>query len=153
MGNILFKMMTLEDLNTVLAIEKAAQKFPWNQQKFQDCLKSNYYCVLILQAHQIVGYAILSSVLDEAELLTICIHPDFQHHGYGKMLVEHLISYIAKNKIKKIFLEVATSNVTAISFYEKQGFKKVSIRKQYYHREDGVSEDALIYCYERLDWA
>ena len=44
---------------------------------------------------------------------------------------------------KKIFLEVRVSNNHAIELYNKTGFKKVSIRKNYYRLPDG-KEDALV---------
>jgi ribosomal-protein-alanine N-acetyltransferase len=42
---------------------------------------------------------------------------------------------------KKIFLEVRTSNLQAISFYQKFGFIKDAIRDNYYTDN---SEDALL---------
>ena len=44
---------------------------------------------------------------------------------------------------KKIFLEVRVSNNPAIELYNKTGFKRVSIRKNYYRLPDG-REDALV---------
>jgi ribosomal-protein-alanine N-acetyltransferase len=44
---------------------------------------------------------------------------------------------------KKIFLEVRVSNSPAIELYNKTGFKRVSIRKNYYRLPDG-REDALV---------
>ena len=39
-------------------------------------------------------------------------------------------------------LEVRDSNIIAIKFYEKRGFKKISVRKNYYQ---DTHEDAIIY--------
>ena len=43
----------------------------------------------------------------------------------------------------RIFLEVRKSNLTAISLYQKRGFKKLSIRKNYY-KLDKSREDAIV---------
>ena len=44
---------------------------------------------------------------------------------------------------KKIFLEVRVSNEPAIGLYIKSGFKRVSVRKNYYRLPFG-REDALV---------
>ena len=51
-------------------------------------------------------------------------------------------SSIGELNIQDIFLEVRCNNVSAITFYEKTGFKKISTRKNYYA---DTSEDAYIY--------
>ena len=42
--------------------------------------------------------------------------------------------------VNKVFLEVRSSNISAIALYEKKGYTKISVRKKYY--ADG--EDALV---------
>lgn len=150
MNRVYFTVLTQNDLAAIAAIEKSAQKFPWSKQQLQDSLTAGHFCVAI-KADVVIGYAILSTVLDEAEILNICIRPDYQHQGYGAKLFNYLLRYAQNRQINKIFLEVAASNLPAIAFYEKQGFKKISIRKNYYHREaDNLAEDALIYQYVLL---
>jgi len=43
-----------------------------------------------------------------------------------------------------IFLETRASNLAAKNLYEKFGFKRIDIRKNYYKTFDG-REDAIIY--------
>ena len=83
---------------------------------------------------------------DTADILNIGIDPDFKRQGYGTALLDHLIKELKKRNIGEIFLEVRAGNKSAVQFYKKQGFKKISVRKNYYtknsknqlHREDGI---------------
>ena len=42
-----------------------------------------------------------------------------------------------------MILEVRLTNTAAINLYERQGFKRIGIRKAYYDVEDG-KEDAIV---------
>ena len=84
--------------------------------------------------------------LDSADILNIGIDPYFKRQGYGTGLLNHLIEELRKRKIGEIFLEVRAGNKSAIQFYKRQGFKEISVRKNYYiknsknqsQREDGI---------------
>ena len=84
--------------------------------------------------------------VDTADILNIGIDPDLQRQGYGRGLLNHLIEELRKRNIREIFLEVRVGNKSAIQFYKKQGFKEISVRKNYYmknsknqsQREDGI---------------
>jgi putative acetyltransferase len=62
--------------------------------------------------------------LEGAELCTFFVHPDFQRKGVGTRLLKALEETALKNGIKIISL--ATS-LTAVSFYEKTGYRKNGI--------------------------
>ena len=84
--------------------------------------------------------------VDTADILNIGIDPDFKRQGYGTALLNHLIKELRKRHIVEILLEVRAGNKSAIQFYKRQGFKEISVRKNYYmknsknqsHREDGI---------------
>ena len=83
---------------------------------------------------------------DSADILNIGIDPDFKRKGHGTALFQHLIEELGKRHIGEIHLEVRSGNKSAIQFYRKQGFKQISVRKNYYtknsknqsQREDGI---------------
>ena len=93
-----------------------------------------------------VGYLIAMLALDTADILNIGIDPDFKRHGHGTALLNHLIEELRKRHIGEILLEVRAGNKSAIRFYKRQGFKEISVRKNYYmknsknqsQREDGI---------------
>lgn len=63
-----------------------------------------------------------SDMKNFAEL--ICIHslPDNQRHGYGSIMMEHLLDEIKNYGFQKIMLWVFANNLPARKFYEKFGF-------------------------------
>ena len=142
MRNIYIRRMTNADLATVLEIETAAYPFPWRLQTFKDCLKAGYQAEVLEVNQTIIGYGLMLRVLDEAQILNLCIHPKQQTYGYGRKMLEHLLQFTQLTK--SVFLEVRPSNIAAISLYKKIGFKQVGIRKGYYPNGDQAREDALI---------
>lgn len=83
--------------------------------------------------NNIVGFACIQYVLDEATITNIVTKKDFRHQGIGKSLLQHLISTSKQNNIKSLTLEVNENNTNAIKLYEKFKFKKVGLRKNYYN--------------------
>jgi len=76
----------------------------------------------------------------EAEIITIATRPGVRRQGVAGALLK-----AACAKTAGMFLEVATDNQSAISFYEKHGFTRIGVRKNYYRRPDGMAVDALVY--------
>lgn len=67
---------------------------------------------------------------------------DRQNHGTGKLLVQELIRITNEMGVSRLFLEVRESNERAIHVYEKAGFVKNGLRKNYY--EDPVEHAVLM---------
>lgn len=142
MRNTYIRAMTMADLPMILEIEIAAYPFPWRLQTFQDCLKAGYHADVLQVNQTIIGYGLMLRVLDEAQILNLCIHPRQQGYGYGRKMLEHLLQFAQLTK--SVFLEVRPSNIVAISLYKNMGFKQVGIRKRYYPNGNQEREDALI---------
>lgn len=136
------RYMQQYDLEEILSIERQVQSHPWTQQQFQESLHS-YHCTVLEQYGKVVGFCILQSVLDEANLLLIAIHPEYQGQGLGYKLLESSIKMLANNPIQ-IFLEVRESNSHAIALYEKMGFHQIDMRKNYYPCPKQGREHAII---------
>lgn len=88
------------------------------------------------------GYAIGRISFDEAELYRIAVLPEKRRHHAGERLLQSFIERCASRGAEKIFLEVRSKNVPAVSLYERNGFEKISVRRNYYG-----DDDALIYLY------
>ncbi|MCI6609616.1 MAG: ribosomal protein S18-alanine N-acetyltransferase [Ezakiella sp.] len=83
------------------------------------------------------SFAIFQLISGEAEIYYIAIKKEFRR----KHLADELLNFFITNfDVNIIFLDVKVSNDPAISFYKKNGFKEIGIRKKYY--ENG--EDAII---------
>ena len=84
------------------------------------------------QNDNIVGFAGLKIILDEADLMNIVTKKCCRHEGIASNIMDKLIEYCKQEKIKCINLEVNIQNSIAINFYKKYNFKEVGLRKKYY---------------------
>ncbi|MDE2091521.1 MAG: ribosomal protein S18-alanine N-acetyltransferase [Gammaproteobacteria bacterium] len=139
----LYRPMHEADLPVVITIEKRAYRFHWSEGIFRDCLRVGYGCWVMELGGSIGGYGILSLVVGEAHLLNICVAPEWQRQGYGRLLLEHFIEVARERGAYQMLLEVRPSNKAAVRLYRARGFEETGLRKNYYPGEHG-REDALI---------
>ncbi len=152
MNTISYRYMTEEDLEDILEIEISSNPHPWTEKNFLDCIQRDYYCLIQEFNQKISGFAIQSTSLEEAHLLNIGIKEKFRRKGLGVDILNQVIIFSESISCRRVFLEVRVSNTKAISLYEKEGFQKVDIRKNYYRLGDG-REDALIMTKKlKKDW-
>ena len=89
------------------------------------------------------GFALIRTVLDEAELYAIGVVEDRRRLGIATAMLQRASESAAFLGARTLFLEVAQSNVPARTFYESRGFRIVGKRAGYYRGVSG-SEPALI---------
>ncbi len=90
------------------------------------------------------AFILFQVVADEAEIITLATRPEFRRQGYASELLEKLLIKTESSGVKKIFLEVAASNVAAISLYQKYGFTEIARRQGYYRTQGHKDEDAIV---------
>lgn len=135
--------MSSEDIDAVARIEAAVHPVPWSPQAFHDCLKAGYLCEAIVRDDQVVGYQVVSEVLDEAHLLNIAIAPAFQRRGLAWALLRHTVERCRSHGMTIFYLEVRESNAAALALYQHLGFVVTGRRKAYYRSPTG-REDAVL---------
>lgn len=122
-------------------LHKTAFEKAWTEKEFQGLLSLPTTKGWIDEG----SLLLISHVLDEIEILTILTHPDFRKMGKAKTLLSLLFDYAKENNAHQIFLEVNVENKPAIALYEKMGFQKTGVRKNYYKMKDGSFCDAHLY--------
>ena len=134
--------MSLEDLISIKDILTTEFDDFWNYEILKSELEStnSYFFVAKNISGEIVGFAGIKIILDEADIMNIVVKKDFRNNGIGSLLLDYLISYSKSINLKTITLEVNEINIPAIKLYEKFGFEKLGIRKKYYNGEN----DAII---------
>lgn len=83
---------------------------------------------------ELVGYSLWMERKNSFRLYSFGINPKHRGKGLSKILLEDNIKRFGH---KKLSLEVKVNNKTAISLYEKYGFKIVKVLKEYYDECDG----------------
>jgi ribosomal-protein-alanine N-acetyltransferase len=64
-------------------------------------------------ADSVEGFIICRTVCDEAEIITLCVIPQFRKRGAGKALLAKAEDCAKNRSARKMFLEVAEDNVAA----------------------------------------
>lgn len=91
--------------------------------------------ILILKEdNEVIGYLYYSDIYERAEINQFEISIFHRNCGKGNILLKKMIEIVDKN----ITLEVKEDNYSAIALYEKNGFIKKAIRKEYYHGKNGI---------------
>jgi len=139
----LIRRLDLEDIDRIFEIEQIAYPFPWTREVFVDCMRVGYACFGLQMGKDLAGYTIFNWAANEAHLLNLCIHPDWQHRGYGSLLLEYAINHMARLENKLIILEVRASNPRATNLYQNRGFRVIGRRPSYYQAGEG-REDAIV---------
>lgn len=106
----------------------------------QELENKNTTYIVAKENNEVVGFAGISTCLDEATLNNIVVKKSCRGRGIGGELLESLIDLCGDLHMKTFTLEVDTENAPAIHLYEKFGFKNLGIRKKYYNG----SRDAYI---------
>ena len=78
-----------------------------------------------------------------AGIETINIDPQYRKKGVALRLLNAAEVDMKKKGIKKIRLEVSSTNHAAINLYKNAGFQKKSVLKNYYNYDHEGSHDAL----------
>ena len=131
------------DIDAVSVLERAMFDDAWSTEMFWDELAqgaSRTYVVAV-DGEDVVGYAGLAAMPDEAYVQTIAVAPAHQRHGLGARLLTALLDDARERGIDRIGLEVRVDNAAAIAMYERFGFQPVAVRKRYYQPS---GTDALV---------
>lgn len=90
-----------------------------------------------------VGFALCRVIRDEGELLSIGVGPSYRRRSIGAVLLRDSMERSLKMGAQKMFLEVATDNLSAKHLYQSFGFVEVGKREGYYARPDGSRMSAF----------
>jgi [ribosomal protein S18]-alanine N-acetyltransferase len=142
----LVQCLLSDDLDQVCAIEKTVYPFPWSAGNFKDSLVSGYDAWVVREpnTNNVIAYAVVMWIPDEAHLLNISVALNHQGIGLGSALLEWLALDAKKKKAASVMLEVRPSNLAAVRLYKKLGFVQIGIRKGYYPNGNLPREDALV---------
>ena len=133
------------DIEAIMEIEDRQFLHPWKKKYFIAEIShdiSYFYVAEDERTKEILGYIIFWIIEEMLELHHIAVSGRHKRKGIGKQLFYFMLKTGEQEKVEEIFLEVRTSNIEAITFYESFGFKLVGTRKDYYNNP---REDALIY--------
>ncbi len=143
MVDLVLREMVLEDIDQVMEIDVASFATPWPRQIFYQELVENKFAhyYVIEDKKEIIGYAGLWLVVDDAQVTNIAVNPNYRGNKFGEKLFRYAIQKAMGIGMKRLSLEVRVSNIIAQKLYRKFGLVPGGIRKNYY-TDNG--EDAIV---------
>ena len=88
-----------------------------------------YFCY---EEEDILGYFCIDIIYEKIELVNIFVKNEYRNRKIGTFMLKYLIDFARNN------------NIYAIKLYEKCGFIKKAIRKNYYNNSDGILMELII---------
>jgi len=121
-----------EDIDTFNEIIKAAHSFG------------------VYEDNRLIGMVICDERTwnNSLHIESILVSEKYRQKGIGKLLIEKVIAHAQHKDFRLIELETQNTNVPAIKFYQKQGFKITGLNMKLYNEEK--NEMALYMTYDIL---
>ena len=129
--------MTLNDIDNITPdFNKDFDTF-WNINNLRNDFANpnSTYFVAKLDT-EIVGFAGILKICDEANIMNIVTKVNKRRLGIGTKLLQALIASAKEQNCTSIILEVNENNKPAIKLYEKYNFIRIGLRKKYYNNTD-----------------
>lgn len=126
-----------EDIKELLIYEKNFPN-PWSELAFLVEFDGEYNKTLAIRNEkEIIAYIFYSEYFDEININHFAVNPQYRRKGYATKLLKYLVNNM-NNQL--LYLEVNTSNISAINLYKKFGLEIIRTRENYY----GKGQDAYI---------
>ena len=129
-------MMLPSDTADVMVVERASYTAGWPPTTFERELSHNamarYVVLRSAIEGELLGFAGLWLMVDEAHVVTVAVLPEARRQGYGRVLVHGLLAVAIDQGMSVATLEVRASNEAARALYHGYGFYEVGERKRYY---------------------
>lgn len=130
------RYMTPADVEQVELIERDTFTIPWSYNSLiEACTDANNIYLVCVEGEKVLGYCGMWTVLGEGNITNVAVAKDARNRGVATALMEKMEFYGRTTKdVNVFFLEVRESNAPAIHVYEKCGFRRIGVRKNFYEK-------------------
>ena len=132
-----------EQIPQIEGIERECFSMPWTAEQLAGQMKDaqHEFIAAVDKDGTVFGYVGMMFVLDEGYISNVAVSPKYRRQGIADALIRRLDEICTGHGLSFVSLEVRAGNVPAIALYEKHGFARAGLRKNYYERP---REDAII---------
>ena len=142
MSEIIIAPLEKQDIIHVAMLEATCFSMPFTEKALSELfLNTSWHFFVAKQGNNVVGYISFYCIIDETEIVNVCVLPEYRGQGIGRRLTQCAIDFNTEIKGTKVMLEVRISNTPAIKLYESLGFIPVGVSKNHYKMP---TEDALL---------
>jgi ribosomal-protein-alanine N-acetyltransferase len=137
LGKVVIQKMESQDLDEVFSIETSASIAPWSKNMFVEEIRNPFAYCFVMRGEDgckqpVIGFICFRNITEESELLNICVHPDYRQLGVGKRLMQFYVDFSSRRGIKTFYLEVNSSNQSAIHLYQLFSYQSSGMREKFY---------------------
>ena len=145
MSALTIRLGAAEDAPAFAAIHAASFERPWSVEEIRALTgHPPGFAIAADRADGCVGFCLAWAPADDAEILTIAVHPQARRSGAGRGLIAGAMAHARAAGARTMALEVNDANAPAIALYASLGFTEVGRRKGYYDAGAGTARDALV---------
>lgn len=136
-----FRRASALDAPKIAKLEEEIFSDPWSERSVADCICRGGMCFVAVSGEELFAYVIGMLIAPEGEIYRVAVREDKRQRGIGYRLLDYAAKTERGRGLETLFLEVRSKNVPAIRLYEAYGFKRISVRKDYYRDPD---DDAIV---------
>lgn len=143
MSGLQIRPMCREDIPQVAELDEMCFSVPWSAASLEGELDNELADWLVADLDgTIAGYVGAQTVLDEADLMNLAVHPGQRRKGIARMLLTSLMRCLYDRGARSLTLDARVGNLPAVTLYRSLGFAVAGRRKNYYEKP---REDAFIF--------
>lgn len=135
----MIKYAELNNVSFIYELSKRNLRTSFKKETLKQYIKEKLtYHVFICEDKEPVGFIIVWESDTFGQIIDLVVKENKRSLGYGEKLMLKAIRFLTEKGVKTLSLEVSIENHNAIKLYEKLGFKKEKIIKNYYNNVDGL---------------
>lgn len=136
----IFGPATVDDLDTLVAIDTDSPQ-AWDRAAFAEELRHHPPTVFVMRLEgQAVAFMAIRLQEQDLDIVNVAVTPSQRRRGFGRLMVEKVVSEARGMGAETAFLEVRESNHGARALYRDLGFEETQKRRAFYRNpvEDAV---------------
>lgn len=122
-------------INSVVQVDHTLFPFPWTVKQWNEAfpLQENIFIAAQI-GNDLVGFCLFhySKLEQMGHLLKIIVNPKYRKQNIALKMHDIAVQEIISRGGKFLYLEVETSNVSAIKLYEKLGYHNLTCKRGFY---------------------
>ncbi len=132
-----FKLRTYEpgDFETLYEIDQACYEpaIAYSRRELRQYMRfPGLECMVAEAEGKLVGFCLAASEEALGYVITMDVLGEYRRHGIASALLEAVEQRLAARDVTEVWLETATDNDAAITFWQRHGYRKQGVRKNYY---------------------
>jgi [ribosomal protein S18]-alanine N-acetyltransferase len=137
-SRVLVRAAKSGDMEEILDVERASfGEDAYDRKLFAELTRKCGELFLVAsKGDKVLGYAVTCICAGGSELVSIAVHPDHRGGGAASALLNSTLRRLRRRGVARLSLTVKVTNLRALAFYGKFGFRKTRRVPRYY--EDGA---------------